>query len=78
LPSATFFLYVFLVGGLEPALVAIVFFFTVFTLTYFFSSFITGINISLAVVEVALGDVILGIEVVVEVVEVVVKVAVRL
>ena len=45
-----------------------------FTLTYFFSSFIAGVNISKIVVEVALEDVILGIEVVVEVV---VKVVVR-
>ena len=44
-----------------------------FALTRFFSSFIAGVDISLAVVEAALGDVILGIEVVVEVV---VKVAV--
>jgi len=63
-----------LVGGLEPALVAIRSFFTVFALTRFFSSFITGINISKVVVEAALEDVILGIKVVVEVV---VKVAVR-
>ena len=55
-------------GGLELALAATVSFFTVFALTRFFSGFITGINISLAVVDAALGDVILGIEVVVEVV----------
>ena len=62
-------------GGLEPALAATASFFAVFALTRFFSDFITGVNISSVVVEAALGDVILGIEVVVEVV---VKVAVGL
>jgi len=62
-----------LAGGLEPALAAIRSFFTVFTLTRFFGSFIAGVNISKVVVEAALEDVILGVEVVVEVV---VKVAV--
>ena len=74
MPSAAFFFYIFLAGGLELVLAAIAFFFTVFALTYFFGGFIISINIGLAVVEVASGDVILGIEVVVEVV---VKVAVR-
>jgi len=59
---------------LEPVLAAIRSFFAIFTLTRFFGSFITGVNISKVVVEAALEDVILGIEVVVEVV---VKVAVR-
>jgi len=59
---------------LELALAAIRSFFAVFTLTRFFSSFIIGVNISKVVVEAALEDVILGVEVVVEVV---VKVAVR-
>jgi len=63
-----------LAGGLEPVLAAIGSFFAVFTFTCFFSSFITGVNISLVVVEVALEDVILGVEVVVKAV---VKVAVR-
>ena len=43
-------------------------FFAVFALTYFFSGFITGANISLVVVEAASEDVILGVKVVVEVV----------
>jgi len=64
-----------LVGGLELVLAAIRSFFAVFTLTRFFSSFITGVDISKVVVEAALEDVILGVEVVVEVV---VKVAVGL
>ena len=42
-------------------------FFTIFALIRFFSGFIAGINISKVVVEVALEDVILGIEVVVKV-----------
>jgi hypothetical protein len=63
-----------LVGSLELAPAAIRSFFTVFALTRFFSSFIAGVDISKVVVDVALEDVILGIEVVVEVV---VKVAVR-
>ena len=59
---------------MELVLAAIRSFFTVFTLTRFFSSFITGINIGKVVVEAASEDVILGIKVVVKVV---VKVAVR-
>ena len=73
LPSAAFFLYIFLAGGLEPALAVTVFFFAVFTFAHFFGGFIASVNIGLAVVEAASGDVILGVEVVVEVV---VKVAV--
>jgi len=73
LPSAAFFLQVFLVGGLEPALAATRSFFAVFTLTCFFGSFIAGVDIGKVVVEAASEDVILGVEVVVEVV---VKVAV--
>ena len=57
--STAFFLQVFLVGGLELALVAI---------KSFFSSFIIGVNISKIVIEAALEDVILGVEVVVKVV----------
>jgi len=64
-----------LVGGLELAPAAIRSFFAVFALTRFFSSFIAGVDIGKVVVEAALKDVILGIEVVVEVV---VKVAVGL
>ena len=60
-------------GGLKLAPAATRSFFAVFALTCFFSSFIAGINISKVVVEAASEDVILGIEVVVEVV---VKVAV--
>ena len=62
MPLATFFfLYIFLVGGLELVLVAIESFFTIFTLTYFFGGFTIGINISLVIIEVALKDVILGV-----------------
>jgi len=57
-----------LAGGLEPALAATRSFFAIFALTCFFGSFITGINIGKVVVEAASEDVILGIEVVVEVV----------
>ena len=60
-------------GGLKPAPAATKSFFAVFALTHFFSSFIAGVSISKVVVEAALEDVILGVEVVVEVV---VKVAV--
>ena len=63
-----------MVGGLELVLAATGSFFAVLTLTYFFSGFIAGVNISKVVVEAALEDVILGIEMVVEVV---VKVTVR-
>jgi len=64
-----------LAGGLKLALVATEYFFAVLALTHFFGSFIAGVNISSAVVEAALEDVILGVEVVVDIV---VKVAVRL
>ena len=60
---------------MELVLAAIRSFFTIFTLTRFFGSFIAGVNISKVIVEAASEDVILGVEVVVEVV---VKVAVRL
>ena len=54
-------------GGLELVPVAIRSFFAVFALTYFFSSFIAGVDIGKVVVEVASEDVILGVEVVVKV-----------
>jgi len=53
---------------LELAPAAIRSFFAIFALTHFFSGFIASINISKVVVEAALEDVILGVEVVVEVV----------
>ena len=49
-------------------LTAVGFFFTVFALACFFSGFVAGADIGLAVVEAALEDIILGVEVVVEVV----------
>ena len=55
-------------GGLEPALAATASFFAVFALARFFGGFIAGIDIGSAVVDAASEDVILGIEVVVEVV----------
>ena len=57
----------FLTGGLKLVLAATGSFFAVFALAHFFSGFIVGIDISSVVVEAVSEDIILGVEVVVEV-----------